>query len=316
MTLLRLCGLATTVVTTGLACGGDGGGSPSTTTTIAKANPSGDAQTDTVLATLPDPYRVLITRDGAPAQGVTVTWSVPVGQGSVSATSTTTGADGVASVTRTLGPTAGTQTAQASTAGAPAVSFSATAGAGNAAVLEMASGTARTGAVNGSLTHSARAEDAHGNPKQGVVIHWAVHEGSGTLLPTENATGGDGIAASTRTLGPDVGTYTDTATSAGLTGSPALITVNAIVPPATADVEVVNNDFNPDSVLIAVGGSVTWTWNSGGVLHNVTFAATTGAPANINNRASGSESRTFGTAGTFNYQCTLHVGMNGKVVVL
>jgi len=31
--------------------------------------------------------------------------------------------------------------------------------------------------------------------------------------------------------------------------------------------------------------------------------------------AGGSYSRTFSVAGTFNYHCTIHAGMNGKVVV-
>ncbi|MEX1187383.1 MAG: plastocyanin/azurin family copper-binding protein [Gemmatimonadaceae bacterium] len=72
--------------------------------------------------------------------------------------------------------------------------------------------------------------------------------------------------------------------------------------------------FAPASVTIAVNGTVTWN-NTSGITHNVTFAATTGAPANIGDHSSGSNQRTFGTAGTFNFSCTLHGGMNGSVVV-
>jgi len=312
MTLLRLPLLGILIVTIGLACG-DGGG-PQSTIAVAKANPSGDAQTDTVLETLPLPYRVLVTRDGAPAPGVMVTWSVPAGQGSVSLTSTTTGADGITFVTRTLGPTAGPQTAQASTSGAAAASFSATATAGNAAVLEIASGTPRTGAVNGSLVHSVRAEDAHGNPKQSVMVAWAVHEGSGSLTPAQNATGANGVASSTRSLGATPGTYTDTATATGLTGSPARFTVEAVVPPTTATVTVADNSFTPAEVLVALNGTVTWSWGTGVAIHNVTFV-TAGSPNGIANRTTGSDSRTFTSSGTFNYSCTNHPGMNGSIVV-
>jgi plastocyanin len=47
-----------------------------------------------------------------------------------------------------------------------------------------------------------------------------------------------------------------------------------------------------------------------------TFAATAGAPVDIApDMTSGSASRTFTVAGTFNYSCTNHPGMNGSVTV-
>ncbi|CAN5698274.1 hypothetical protein BH23GEM1_BH23GEM1_03400 [soil metagenome] len=73
------------------------------------------------------------------------------------------------------------------------------------------------------------------------------------------------------------------------------------------------SSFQPASVTIARNGTVTWN-NTSGETHNVTFT-TTGAPTNISDHASGSNQRTFGTIGTFNYNCTLHGGMNGSVVV-
>ena len=75
----------------------------------------------------------------------------------------------------------------------------------------------------------------------------------------------------------------------------------------------VANKFNPESVVLVRGGTVTWA-NDTDVVHNVTFSGS-GAPANIGNHASGSTSRTFPNAGTFNYQCTQHSGMNGSVTV-
>lgn len=72
--------------------------------------------------------------------------------------------------------------------------------------------------------------------------------------------------------------------------------------------------FKPVEVTIARTGMVTWT-NESGTAHTVTFAASAGAPNNIPAYTSGSASRTFNTAGTFNYQCTLHSGMAGKVIV-
>ena len=62
-------------------------------------------------------------------------------------------------------------------------------------------------------------------------------------------------------------------------------------------------------VPVPVGTTVTWTWNSGGIAHNVTFADTASA-----NLTGGTFSRTFGTAGTFAYSCTIH-GSAGSVLV-
>jgi plastocyanin len=75
-----------------------------------------------------------------------------------------------------------------------------------------------------------------------------------------------------------------------------------------------SNSFNPATVTITVAGMVTWT-NNTGIDHNVTFAQATGAPTNVPNFSTGSASRSFPTAGTFAYQCTIHAGMNGSVVV-
>jgi plastocyanin len=71
--------------------------------------------------------------------------------------------------------------------------------------------------------------------------------------------------------------------------------------------------FSPSTVTITKGGTVTWN-NDAGVAHNVTFM-TSGSPTNIGNFSSGSNSRTFDTAGTYSYHCTNHAGMDGTVKV-
>jgi plastocyanin len=81
-------------------------------------------------------------------------------------------------------------------------------------------------------------------------------------------------------------------------------------------ISVTNNAFSPSTRTIGVGGTVTWSWNSAGTLHNVTFAGVAGAPANITDAGSGSFPRTFNTAGTFNFSCTIHgAPMNGTITV-
>jgi plastocyanin len=72
--------------------------------------------------------------------------------------------------------------------------------------------------------------------------------------------------------------------------------------------------FDPGQVDITAGGTVTWRF--GTVTHNVTFNGTAaGTPANVDNTTSANQARTFTTAGSFPYHCTLHAGMNGTVVV-
>jgi plastocyanin len=77
-------------------------------------------------------------------------------------------------------------------------------------------------------------------------------------------------------------------------------------------VTVSDDVFTPANVQVSVGTTVTWTWASDARDHNVTF----GDGTSSGNRAAGATfSKTFPTAGTFTYSCTLHGGMNGSVVV-
>ncbi len=87
-------------------------------------------------------------------------------------------------------------------------------------------------------------------------------------------------------------------------------------PPSTQSVTATTGQaFSPNSVQLAVGGTVTWVFQSLG--HNVTFDAVAGAPADIGGvNANTSIARTFPTAGTFTYHCTIHPGMTGSVQVV
>lgn len=111
--------------------------------------------------------------------------------------------------------------------------------------------------------------------------------------------------------GVGAGTATISASASGKTG-----TLTMTVQP-TAGLAVVTmppgDTFAPFQVSIPVGGTVRWEFPQRA--HNVIFEKKPGAPADIQRTANATVSRTFALAGTFPYDCTLHPGMAGEVVV-
>jgi plastocyanin len=115
------------------------------------------------------------------------------------------------------------------------------------------------------------------------------------------------------TLGTGTGTTSVTVVG-GQQASAAAITLNktgGTLPPLTATVTMANTAFSPQNVEVRVGGNVRWT-NNDQVQHNATGGNF--ATANLANGQT-STAIIFNTAGTFNYSCTLHAGMNGSVTV-
>ena len=70
--------------------------------------------------------------------------------------------------------------------------------------------------------------------------------------------------------------------------------------------------YTPDTVDVALGGTVTWT-NTDSVAHTSTSDAS-GWDSGIV-QPGGQFSAAFPTAGTFSYHCAIHPGMIGTVVV-
>lgn len=97
------------------------------------------------------------------------------------------------------------------------------------------------------------------------------------------------------------------------TASVPVVVTGTLGTTATVTASSASNIFQPQIVGVARGGSVTWSFSA--VEHNVTFSGGGGAPANIPNTVNASVTRTFGTAGNFPYDCSLHAGMTGTVIV-
>jgi hypothetical protein len=165
---------------------------------------SGDDQTAPVGTMLPDSLIVRATdAAGNPVEGVGVTWSSPDG-GALSAGALATGADGRAGIRRTLGPSAGAQTALASVngvSGSP-VSFSATATTGAAGKLTLAVQPSATATNGRPLAEQPRVQlvDGFNNPvaAAGVAVTATV-DGSPAGIDLSGqrtvATDGSGIAS-------------------------------------------------------------------------------------------------------------------------
>lgn len=279
------------------------------------ANSTTGALTDTVEATKAESLTVLVTNQSAtPIPGVTVTWAST--GGTVSSNSVPTNAAGLSKVRFTYGTVAGNQSATATVTGlvGSPVTIALTATAGTAVSLVKTAGDAGTAPPSSNVNYTVQSRDSHGNPKGGVTIDWAVASGGGSITPAQNVTAANGNASAQRTLGAGTGDQTATATAAGLP-SPVTLTFTTTAAVVTT-VQVANNSFTPQNITVPLNSTVTWQWQAATSPHNVTFAATAGAPNDIPDKSTvGTVTRTFNTANTYNYQCTNHAGMTGSVTV-
>lgn len=281
----------------------------------------GSGQTDTVLGTLSTQLSVLVRQQTNTAvQGVNVTWTAPAGgkvNGVAGPTTTATNASGIATVTLTLGPASGSQTASAAVTGliGSPVNFSATASPGDAVSLTAIGGTT-TGGPGTVVTLSVQAKDQFGNNTvAGDTVAWAATAGGGSVNPDTSLTNASGVASTQHTLGPADGKDSVEATAFGDTARFGLTIVTAPV----EDTVTVGPGltFAPGTVTIASGGKVVFKWAGGP--HGVkwlTAPAGGALPANSANLSTGTVPYTLTTTGTYTYECTIHgSSMNGSVIV-
>jgi adhesin/invasin len=177
---------------------------------------AGSAQQAFANSTVPIRPSVLVTARGEPVAGVTVTFRVTQGGGTVLGATQVTGTDGIARVEGwTLGPI-GPQSLEAvigDVLGSPVI-FAATAVQAVPAVVAMLRGSGTSGTVGLPVNETPllRVTDASGRPVAGLPVSWTITAGGGGFRYADPVTDADGYAGVVKwVLGTTVGTNTVTA---------------------------------------------------------------------------------------------------------
>ncbi|MFH1325556.1 MAG: cupredoxin family copper-binding protein [archaeon] len=79
-------------------------------------------------------------------------------------------------------------------------------------------------------------------------------------------------------------------------------------------IEIKNFAFQPNELTISQGDTVVWTNKDAGVKHTVTSDSGNELDSELLSKGE-SYSHTFNEKGTFDYHCTPHPYMEGKVIV-
>ena len=215
----------------------------------------GDGQSAVVNATVAVSPQVQVTDAfGNGVSGVTITFAVTLGGGSITGPTPATSAGGFASVgSWTLGSIAGANALSASAVGLTTVNFAATGTPGSPASLLIVSNANQVGTV-GTAAPSAPAVkvlDAFANGVPGVTVTFAIASGGGSLTGNPVVTNASGVAQLVAwNLGSVAGLNTATASAPGV-GTPAVFQATA---QAGAPVSLTN--LAGDGVTVIVGQTV------------------------------------------------------------
>ena len=221
----------------------------------------------------------------------------------------------------TAGIRPGSQTAKASL-GSLSTVFAVTIAPGPPANLVVSSGDNQAALVNTAVQFPLKVQvtDQFANIVVGSSVAWSLLSGSGSVSPS-TLTDAGGLAATTLTVGGTAETLVIRAVSTG--NDTVLFTAHSVT--VVKDVRIKNNFFEsvanssaaPSVDTVLVGQGVRWIWQPGAADHNI---IPQGSPLFQGISGSISAPFTFGPAyfgapGTYHYDCNLHAGMSGIVVV-
>ncbi|MFA5267168.1 MAG: PEGA domain-containing protein [Methanoregula sp.] len=236
---------------------------------------AGDDQSATVNTEVDTPPVVIVKdSDGKPIAGISVTFEVTEGEGTVSPASVTTDDDGVATVTSwTLGETAGLNelTVSANPVNDTAsLTITATGTAGEAATISKNGGDNQEATVGTVVATppSVKVMDEFDNPVSGATVIFSAEPASSLVGGSSQTTGSGGIATvGSWTLGTVTGTNHLTATtgshsvtfSAEATASTAAPTISTISPATGLNTGTISGVTITGTHFSAIGGSVILT---------------------------------------------------------
>ena len=266
-----------------------GGSEPAKATSLA-ANSSATISSAAGVAVSPPPSVIVKDQHGNPMSGVTVTFAVTSGGGSLAggafSSAVTTGTDGVATVgSWVLGQKAGANVLTASSGSLASVTFTANSVAGPPSEAAKIAGDNTAAVVGTSLPAppSVLVKDAFGNPVQGVNVTFAIGLGGGSLTNATRTTGADGIATvGSWTIGTVATTNTMTATAGSL--APVTFSVTAIAGPPSRVIATVGNGITGRAgTRVRVEARVTDAFNNGVINQQLSFTVASGGGTIIGN---------------------------------
>ena len=207
------------------ACGKDDGISPDPPPVPASVQKTAgtDSQIVVVGTTLPvDPSVKVLSADGRPVPGVTVTFTVDGGGGVVTGATPVTDANGVATLgSWRVGTSSGVNSLTVSVGTLPTIAFHALGRAGPAVALLKTEASDNNGAFVGRILFpppEVRVVDAYGNGVAGAQVSFTVTSGGGTLAGPIPLTNDDGYTGALNwRLGTTPGVNTIRASAVGLT---------------------------------------------------------------------------------------------------
>jgi hypothetical protein len=172
---------------------------------------SGNGQTDTVRRSLAPLVVRVADQFGNAISGIMASWARTNGGGSLGGTSSTTGDDGRATMTYTLGSTAGSESVTTSVSGvATHATFTFQAIAAAPSTIAVVSGNAQTARVGTALAAPlvVRVADDVGAPVSGATVSWTAANGNVISTSTTDANGQSSVIL---TLGSHTGSASATA---------------------------------------------------------------------------------------------------------
>lgn len=232
----------------------------------------GDAQSATA-GTAVSIRPAVSVRDGGsnPVSGISVTFSVLEGGGSITGAVVTTNAAGIAEIgSWTLGTVAGANRLQAASNGLAPITITATGVPGPAASVAVEAGDGQSAAAGTPVpvAPAVRVSDAHGNPVAGVPVTFAVTAGGGSVAAAAQSTGPTGIATvGGWTLGttPGANGLRATVAGTGIAGSPIgfVATGTAAGSGPAYDIEIrYNAGSSPTGAQLSAFASAETKWES------------------------------------------------------